>query len=265
MPEIKRNRLFYDIETSFTIGWFWTAGYRKSIHPFQIIEQPRIICISYKWEHEPDVHCLDWGLKQQSDKNLLKKFIPILESASQIVGHNADSYDLKWIRQRAMIHGLKMQPRFNTIDTLKWCRSLFRLQSNKLQYVAKYLGVTEKMETGGHELWTRTILDKDPEALQKMKEYCNQDVLCLEEVFHKLNDYSSPSMNFAVLTGQHRWQCPECASVKVTIKRTYTTKQGTIKHYYKCNEQSCGKHYQINNKTRAEHLQWMMVNGRSAI
>ena len=48
----KRKRLFFDIETSFNIGFFWRAGYKQVITPEQIIHERKVICVSYKLEYE---------------------------------------------------------------------------------------------------------------------------------------------------------------------------------------------------------------------
>ena len=75
---ITRKRLFYDIETSFCEGHFWRAGYNQNILPHQIMRYAQIISVSWKWEGEKEVHHLDWGLKKQCDKQLVKKFIKVL-------------------------------------------------------------------------------------------------------------------------------------------------------------------------------------------
>lgn len=94
---MKRKRLFYDIETSFNIIADFSCGYNKIIRPNQIIKERQIICISYKWEDEYEVHSLDWG-KRQCDKALLKKFVKVIGEADELVAHNGDRFDIKWIK-----------------------------------------------------------------------------------------------------------------------------------------------------------------------
>lgn len=52
------KRLFFDIETSPNIGYFWRTGYNLSITPDCIINERKIICISYKWETEDKIYSL---------------------------------------------------------------------------------------------------------------------------------------------------------------------------------------------------------------
>jgi hypothetical protein len=68
------KRLFFDIETSPNIGLFWTAGYKQTISPDNIIKERAIICICYKWAGEKEVYSLTWDSKQD-DKKILEKFI----------------------------------------------------------------------------------------------------------------------------------------------------------------------------------------------
>ena len=81
---MKRKRLFYDIETSFCEGHFWRPGYGVNILPHQIMSYAKIISVSWKWEGEKTVHHLDWGLKKQCDKQLVKKFIKVLNKVDDI-------------------------------------------------------------------------------------------------------------------------------------------------------------------------------------
>ena len=132
-----RKRLFYDIETSFCEGHFWRPGWNQTILPHQIINYAQIMTISWKWEGFDKVHHLDWGLKKQCDKKLVEEFIKVLDKADEIVAHNGDRFDIKWIRTRALFHGLEMRDTYVMIDTLKMCKKYLSLPSNKLAEVAK--------------------------------------------------------------------------------------------------------------------------------
>ncbi len=244
---IKRKRLFYDIEVSYVVGSFWRTGYNLTILPQNIIEYAKIICISYKWEHEDTIHCLDWGINKQCDKKLLKKFIKVLNASDEIVGHNSSRFDIKWIRGRALVHGIPMRNNYNEIDTLKIAKSLFNLPSYKLGEIAKYLGLDAKGDPGGMSTWDEIILHKNPEALDRMKLYCDQDVKVLEQVYNKFREYAKPKVNYAVLHGEENFCCPECGTANVGLSKTYTTTQGTIRHNMKC--RNCNTMYVINNKS----------------
>jgi DNA polymerase elongation subunit (family B) len=47
---------------------------------------------------------LTWD-KKQSDKAMIKAFLKVMAQADEIVAHNGDKFDLKWLRTRALLHG----------------------------------------------------------------------------------------------------------------------------------------------------------------
>lgn len=230
----KRRRLFFDIETSYCIGKFWRPGFKIHISSENIIKHAGIICICYKWEDEKEVHELHWDGKQNDKKSLIE-FIKIANQASELVGHNGDKFDLSWIRTRCLFHGIEMFPHYTTIDTLKYSRQKFRFPDNKLNTIAKYLGIGSKIktETG---LWDKVILDKSATAMDYMIKYCKGDVILLEKVFQKLRPHFEPKTHYGVVFGQDRGSCPECGADSEQLIRTATrtTVTGLKKVQLKC-------------------------------
>ena len=255
---INKKRLFFDIETSFNIGFFWRAGWKQTIMPENIIRERAIICISWKWEGEDEVHHLTWD-KNQCDKKMLKKFMKVMAIADESVAHNGDRFDIKWLRTRCLKHRLHAFPVYNTIDTLKMAKSGFTFNSNKLDYIAKFLEVGEKMETGGIDLWKAIVLDKDPEALDKMVEYCDQDVIVLEAVYNELKNYVRHKTNYATMAGGETYECPECGSADVKLRKSYSTAMGTMKRNLTCKK--CDKNYVVSNRTYMKLLEYKIKNG----
>ena len=51
-----KGRLFFDIETSPNIGFFWQSGYKLQVPYTNIIKERAIICICYKWENDKKVN-----------------------------------------------------------------------------------------------------------------------------------------------------------------------------------------------------------------
>lgn len=246
-----RKRLFFDIETSFNIGIFWRSGYNLTIQPEDIIKERAIICVSWKWEDKPEIHTLTWDEKQ-CDKKLLKAFIKEMNKADEVIAHNGDRFDIKWLRTRCLFHGLPMFPQYQSIDTLKHAKSQFNFNSNKLDYIAKFLGVGAKLKHEGMDMWKAIVFNKDKDALNRMVQYCEMDVEVLEKVYHKLRPYTKHKVNYAVLRGEEKYCCPNCGTPNVRLRKTYTTAQGTIQHYMTCKE--CDNYYKVNNKTYIEFL-----------
>jgi uncharacterized protein YprB with RNaseH-like and TPR domain len=230
----KRRRLFFDIETSPNIGLFWEAGYKKNITTDNIIRERAIICICYKWEDEKEVYALQWDAKQ-NDKRMLEQFIAVANTANELVGHNGDKFDLAWIRTRCLFHGIDMFPNYQTIDTLKVARSKFRFQSNRLNYIAEFLGLGGKIKTE-FNLWKDILLNKDKVAMEKMIKYCKKDVSLLEEVYKLLGNHIAPKTHYGVVFGQDRGSCPECGagSEDLIKNNTVVTATGLTRIQYKC-------------------------------
>jgi uncharacterized protein YprB with RNaseH-like and TPR domain len=228
----QRRRLFFDIETSPNIGLFWEAGFKKTISPDNIIKERAIICICYKWEDEKEVYSLNWDAKQ-NDKLMLQKFIDVANTADELIGHNGDKFDLAWVRTRCLFHGISMFPTYVTIDTLKTARSKFKFNSNKLDYIAKYLGVGRKIKTE-FSLWKDIVLNKDAIAMGKMVKYCKQDVIVLERVYDALQPHMISKTHYGVIFNQDRSSCPECGSDDLEKIRRRTTATGLKKIQYQC-------------------------------
>lgn len=236
------KRLFFDIETSFNIVASWNIGYDLNISHDSILKERAVICICYKWAHDSKVHYLTWN--KGDDKEMIKRFMYILNEADEIIGHNSDSFDLKWVRTRALKHGIDVFPSYNTVDTLKLARRQFRLNSNKLDYIGQFLGVGKKMETGGFDLWKQIILYNDPEAMDRMVKYCKQDVILLELVFNKLNQYVNSKTHVGLLMGGSKCSCPECGSTNYSISKHRMTASGIKKLQLQCRD--CGKYQTLN-------------------
>jgi DNA polymerase elongation subunit (family B) len=220
----ERRRLFLDIETSPLQVFVWSLNDKANayISHKSIIKDRGVICICYKWAGKKKVESLTWS-KGQSDKPMLKKFVPILGEASEIVAHNGDRFDLPWIRGRCLTHGIPMAPTYPTIDTLKKARQKFRLPSNRLDYLGNLLVGEQKIATG-FGLWRDIVLHKSDSAMQKMVDYCKQDVILLEKVFDKMAPYVEPVSSVA----EYSCDCPECGNPRPICKGYRHRKSGSV-------------------------------------
>lgn len=252
------KRLFFDIETSYVKANLWRPG-KQYVRPEQIVSEKKIICISYKWQGENEVHSVWWDEKH-NDKKLVKDFIKVLGQADEIIAHNGDRFDIKELRTRAILNGVLMFPKYRTLDTLKKARKYFSFTSNKLDLLGNYFNVGRKLDHEGFALWEKTCEGTKAEQkkyLKKMVAYCEQDVLLLEDVFSVLTPYIDHNTNFAVLKGGKKWQCPECGSKSVKLSHTDTTPMGYIKRHMKC---KCKKNYHISNRSYTDFLLRNTIN-----
>ena len=243
IKSLKPKRLFYDIETSYNIVKSWRVGYNLSITPEDIIHERAIITIAYKWEEDEEVTVLTWN--KGCDKDLVKQFVDIMAEADELVGHNVDRFDTKFIMGRALKHGISVLPKYQSTDTLKLAKKHFMLNSNKLDYIAQYLNIGHKVRHRGMEMWDDIILRNDPKALEEMCEYNVHDVFLTEKVYKALMNYSLPKVNHASKQTGDKHSCPECGSEEAVLTKTYISNSGTKTRLMSCN--SCSTHFTISN------------------
>ena len=240
---IKPKRLFYDIETSYNIVKSWRIGFNINLNMEDIIQERAIITIAYKWEGEEDVTVLSWN--KGCDKEIIEDFVKVMAEADELVGHNVDKYDTKFIMARALKHNISVLPKYQSTDTLKLAKKHFMLNSNKLDYIAQYLGIGHKTKHRGMEMWDDIILRNDPKALEEMIEYNVQDVFLTEQVYHKLMEYSLPKVNHASKQTGDKHTCPQCGSNHAELHKTYISSSGTKTRLMNC--LNCSTNFTINN------------------
>lgn len=239
---INFKRLFFDIETSYNVVSSWRIGNKISITHDNIIKERAIICVSWKLQGENKVHSLNWD--NGCDKQLLIDFVKVLNSAEEIIGHNSDRFDLRWIRTRCIFHGIPLAPAFQTLDTLKLARSNFNFNNNRLDYLGKFLGFGGKLDTGGFKLWQEIIMNNCQTSLKKMVKYCEQDVLLLENVYNKLNPYTLSKTHVGVAIGESKCSCPNCGSDNSISNGNRISAAGVVVKKLQCVD--CHKYYNVN-------------------
>jgi len=248
MPKVKR--LFWDIESLPNIGYFWQSGWRINIPPENIIQERQLCCIGYKWEGKK-AQCLTWDGK--SDKQLVIDFCKIAREADELVAHNGDKFDLKWLNTRCLVHGVEL-PEAKTIDTLVIARRRFRFNSNKLDYLAKYLLGEGKIHTS-FDLWV-DVCNGDDKALRKMVDYCKKDVVLLERVWQQIQKFHKPKSHQGVFLKRDNWTCPECGSQDVKTNKTITTTAGSKRFEMLCKD--CRRYYRISNAVHNKYNAWYL-------
>jgi len=237
--------LFWDLETSFNVVATFRLKSDDYIPHGNILQERYIICGAWKWLGEDKVHgvsVLDnprrYKRNMHDDFHVVKALHKVLSKADVIVAHNGDAYDIKFFQGRALAHGLPRLPPIVSIDTLKEARRHFLFNSNRLDYLGKYLKVGRKMETRSG-LWL-DVLKGSKKAVRDMLKYNKQDVELLEAVFEKLRPYiKTPITN--------RGTCTNCGSVKLRRNGSRRTLTGRYPRFV-CKD--CGKWFQ--GKSRVE-------------
>lgn len=226
----KAKIVYLDIENSPNLGYIW-GKYEQDVIEFK--KEWYMMSFAYKWEGEStQVMALpDYALYKKdttNDKELVKEVWKIIDAADIIIGHNIDRFDLRKLNARFIYHGLPLPSSYKTVDTLKVARKMFMLNSNKLDHIAKYLGIGSKVDTGGFGLWL-ACMDGDESAWKLMKKYNKHDVDLTEKVYKKLRPFTTNHPNINVIQGTSV-ACPSCGGA--TQKRGFTiTKVGKYQRH----------------------------------
>jgi len=223
--------LVWDIESSLNKGYFFQL-FKEILNPNQIFRERHIISIAYKWLGDKKGKVIsiadfpEYSKNPSSDKSLLEAFLPIWEQADYAIAHYGDGFDVKFVAGRLLLNGLPPLPIVPTIDTYKLAKKYFLLNSNKLDYLAKKLGLEGKHEMGMAD-WIAieegTIAERKA-AVKKMALYNLNDVDVLEAVWNIMKNYTESKINRNLFRkkGEER-VCPVCGA-----KGNTQEKRGTV-------------------------------------
>jgi hypothetical protein len=219
-----------DCETTPNLGYTW-GKYEQNVIAF--VKEWEILTIAWKWLGENHTYAV--GRYTHTELEILDKIHRELCKADIVIAHNGDAFDLKKLNARFIYHGLNAPEPYKSIDTLKVARKHFAFTSNKLADLGKHLGLGDKIDTGGFELWEKCIAG-DLRAFNKMLAYNKQDVVLLEKIYLKLRPYMTNHPNVNVLDETSDC-CPTCGSFKIQ-KRGFGLTVGGKYQRYQCT--SCG-------------------------
>lgn len=202
-----------DIETSPIIGYTWGKFDQTVIKPIRGWE---LLSVAYKELGAGKVTCIARpDYRDKTDKSLVKDVWKVLDESSAVIAHNGDRFDIAKLRAKFVAHGLPPTRPFKQIDTKKIAKAHFGFYSNSLNDIARDLGLGEKIQTGGFELWEGCMAG-DAKAWAKMRRYNSHDVTLLERVYLKLRAWHPTHPNLALedITGTIA-DCPVCTSTNV--------------------------------------------------
>lgn len=173
----------------------------------------------------------------QDDARIVQQLADLVREADIVVAHNGDKFDVKKLNARLLL--LQQEPLgpVRTIDTCMLSKRTFSLASNSLGYLARALGVRQKMDTGGFDLWHRCYMG-DEKALRKMDRYCRQDVRALEDVFDAMRPYVKGLPRLVDADAAFERACPSCGSDQLQSRGLARTNASTFRRF-QCQE--CGR------------------------
>ena len=253
----KGKIMVYDIETSLVKADVWGTG-KTYIRHDQLVDGPegetRIISIAWKYVGEDEVHALTWD--DGCDKRMMQEFMAYYNRCDMVIGQNNNSFDNKLVKTRAAKHRLFANRFVKSFDIYRKAKTVFRLQSYSMKYMAEYFGLTLKQSHEGLRMW-KMIQEGTPaqkkEYLKKMVDYNVGDIVTTEELYMTLRPYLGTVSHSGVANGLPKWSCPVSKSLNIELYNTIYTEAGTVQRVLWCPESN--HQFKVSNRTYQDFLE----------
>lgn len=238
----KPKILVFDIETLPIEAYVWGL-HDQNVGLNMIKEDWSVLSWAAKWYGEDEIFYEDVRKKRnvRDDKQILKGIWKLLDEADYVVGQNSNSFDIKKLNSRFILHGMQPPSSYKKLDTLRMARKDFKFTSNKLAYLSNNLcSKYEKLSHGkypGFSMWSE-CMKGNQEAFDEMEEYNRMDILSTEELFDRLLPWS----NATLFNIYHESEDPECSCGSTSFKESGFYYTNAAKYQkYRCS--SCGAEY----------------------
>jgi DNA polymerase elongation subunit (family B)/predicted RNA-binding Zn-ribbon protein involved in translation (DUF1610 family) len=223
-----------DIETAPHIVYVWGL-FNQNVAINQIVKPGRTICWAAKWQHQKGIKFR--SIWTHGHDKMVEDVYALLEEADVVVHYNGKKFDIPTLQREFVLMGKTPPDDYHQIDLYHTVRRQFKFASNKLDFVSQQLGLGNKTQHKGMDLWTG-VMDGNKDDQKTMKAYNIQDVNLLEKLYYKLQPWITNHPNRALwMEDSDEPTCPTCGSHKLEnrgIRRTNTQKY----RRYKCN--NCG-------------------------
>lgn len=224
--------LLFDIETSPLVTYSWKMN-KAYLNPDFIIEHKYLLSYSAKWLNDTEIIeevLTSKESKNSNDERLVKKLWSLLDEVDIAIAHNGKYFDKKMANNFFIKWGLPPVSPYRILDTYRQARKNFRFESNKLRFLARKFGISEKDKTD-FDLWRRCC-DGSEEALTTMAAYCSQDVRALEDLYYVLRPYFTSTPNMALYYSVDKGdRCCHCGSKDLKYIGEYATNVNLFKSY----------------------------------
>jgi hypothetical protein len=246
--------LFWDIEMRPMEAYIWTP-WPDSVPDIMVKKTQRVMSWAARWHDQKRVNYMD---ERDGYRPMLDGVWDLLNEADAVVSWNGKRFDSGHIRRAFAMEGMTPPSPFREIDLMQTVKSQMRFSRNTLDHVAKELGVGEKVQHNGFQLWIdcMAIPDFDPltatweeivaarEAVEEarvkawalMKKYNIQDVNLLVDLYDKLRAWVPNHPNVSLINGTFTG-CTVCGSTEVQKRGLSYTNAGVFQRY-RCN--TCG-------------------------
>lgn len=208
------KKLYLDIETFPNVCYTWGL-FNQNVMLDQIVESGTTACWAAKWEGDKKVHFA--SLQEDGEEDMIRQVWELLDEADVVVHYNGRKFDIPILNKEFIKHGLEPPTPYQQIDLLETVRRRFRFTSNKLDYVARFLGLGAKVQHKGMKLWAG-CMEGDAKDWRVMKKYNIQDVHLLPKVYSQLLPWINNHPNMALYADDEEMRCTNCGSTHLHKK-----------------------------------------------
>jgi len=229
--------LVLDIETSPFTAYSYNRWQVNISDLMRKDDEITILSFAYKWLDSTTIHYEE--NRKNCDKSILEKLSKVLNEADIVVGHNMARFDTPMINTRLVMNNLPSCSPYRIIDTLKIAKKHYRFERNTLDWVARSLGCSRKLEHKafpGMSIWIEMLHGND-EAWVENKAYNKMDVQVTEEIYFKMRAFTKPHASIVVGSESTSKRCVSCGSHDLN-EFGYTYTNTSKFQQYKC--VSCG-------------------------
>ena len=229
--------LVLDIETSPFTAYSYNRWQVNISDAMRRDDEITILSYAYKWLGDSEIYYEE--NRNNCDKDILAKLSLILDEADIVIGHNMQRFDTPMINTRLIMNDLPPCSPYRIIDTLKIAKKHYRFEKNTLDWVARSLKCSRKLEHNqfpGMSIWIEMLHGND-EAWKANMSYNIQDVIVTEEIYEKMKAFSKPHPSLVVGSGSTSKRCVTCGSTNLEAHGYFYTNVSKFQQY-KCKD--CG-------------------------
>lgn len=216
--------LILDIETSPNVAHVWGL-FRQTVSLAQLRESSFTLCWSAKWHGSKKT-----AFKNYNDPTMVEDIWEMLHDADVVVTYNGNKFDLPVLNREFLLAGLPPPSPYHSIDLYRVVKKKFNFPSYKLKYVAQALGLTQKVEHEGHELWVGCMAG-DTKAWRQMRRYNTGDVITTEELYDRLQPWIDNLPNRNLFVDLDAPVCPACGSESLQRRGYSYTRLGKYQRF----------------------------------
>lgn len=225
--------LLLDIETAPNLVHVWGL-WQQNVAINQIQAAGYVMCWAAKWYGDKEV--MFDSVHQSKPKAMLKRIHALIGEADVVVHYNGSSFDMPTLNKEFITQGMLPPAPYKQVDLCSVAKKEFRFPSNKLEYIARSLGLGEKTKHEGHELWVK-CMNNDDAAWKRMEAYNRNDVVLLESVYTKMLPWIKNHPHRGVYDEPGLPVCTNCGSEDLQRRGYSRTASGKYARF-QC--QSCG-------------------------